>query len=611
LATVTGKAIDLPILRRIFSYTRPYRFAFYTSVFLTLVVAFLSPVRPVLVQYTVDHFIMKGDGAGLLRMTMLMVALVLVQSLLQYYHTYLTNSLGLAVVKDLRVKLYRHILNFRLKFFDNTPIGILITRTVSDLENISEIFSEGLIVIIGDLLTLFIIVAFMFYIDWRLALISLSTIPILLVATRIFQQGIKGAFREVRTQVAHLNTFVQEHITGMSVVQIFNRQPEEMHKFMKINKLHAKAHIKSVWYYSIFFPVVELLSAASLGLLVWYGARGVIGESVSMGNVLAFIMYITMVFRPIRELADKFNTLQMGMVSSERVFKVMDTDEVIENRGTVIAKDISGEVEFKNVWFTYAGAKEEGRSKNGEPSLSPSATHAPNYILKDISFKVKAGQSLALVGATGAGKSSVINLVNRFYEYNQGEILIDGINIRNYELYSLRNNIAVVLQDVFLFSDSIANNISLGDKSITRDHIVEAAHAVGAHRFIEKLPGTYDFNVMERGGMLSVGQRQLISFIRAYVFNPKILILDEATSSIDTESEELIQEATKKLTEHRTSIIIAHRLSTIQNADKIIVLDHGEIKEQGSHQELLKQKGIYKKLYEIQFAISGSAENSN
>jgi ATP-binding cassette subfamily B multidrug efflux pump len=588
MATVSGKAIDFPILNRIYGFTRPYRGAFWLSVALTLILAFLTPVRPIIVQYTVDHYILKGDGNGLLRMTMLMVVLVLLQSILQYYHTYITNGLGLSVVKDMRVRLYRHILNFRLKFFDNTPIGILITRTISDLENISEIFSEGLIVIIGDLLTLFIIIGFMFYIDWRLTLVSLSTIPVLLVATRIFQQGIKVAFREVRTQVAHLNTFVQEHITGMSVVQIFNRQDEEMKRFMAINKLHAKAHIKSVWYYSIFFPVVELLSAASLGLLVWYGARGVIHETVSLGNVMAFIMYITMVFRPIRELADKFNTLQMGMVSSERVFKVMDTDEVIENKGTYAPGEIKGDVEFKNVWFTYTAGD---------------ADATPNYILRDISFKVNAGESLALVGATGAGKSSIINLVNRFYEYNKGEILVDNRNVRDYELHALRKNIAVVLQDVFLFSDSIANNISLRDPSVSREQIIEASIAVGAHRFIERLPGNYDFNVMERGAMLSVGQRQLISFIRAYVFNPKILILDEATSSIDTESEELIQEATRKLTLHRTSIIIAHRLSTIQNADRILVLDHGEIKEQGNHQELLKQNGIYKKLYEIQFAI--------
>jgi len=581
MSTISGKAFDFPILKRIYSYTLPYKRAFYFSVFLTLLLTMLSPLRPILVQYTIDNYVVIPDYDGLLYLTLLMIGLLLFHTLVQYAHTYLTNWLGLAVVKDLRVALYRHIINLRLKFFDRTPIGILITRSVSDLENIADIFAEGLITIIGDLLTLFVIVVFMFFIDWRLTLISLSTIPVLMYATRIFQQGIKVAFQEVRTQVAHLNTFVQEHITGMYIVQIFNRQEEEMKKFGEINRLHAKAHIKSVWYYSIFFPVVELLSSASIGLLVWYGAREVIGGTVTIGNVIAFVMYINLLFRPIRELADKFNTLQMGMVSSERVFKVLDTKEEIRNEGKVVPSKINGSVEFRNVWFAY---------------------NKENWVLKNASFRIDPGKSLALVGATGAGKSSVINLVNRFYEYNQGEILVDGINIRDYELHALRRNIAVVMQDVFLFSDTIANNISLNDPSISRQQVVEAAKAVGAHRFIERLPGGYDFNVMERGAMLSVGQRQLISFIRAYVFNPKILILDEATSSIDSESEMLIQEATRKLTQNRTSIVIAHRLSTIQNADSILVLDHGEIKEEGTHQALLGINGYYKKLYEIQFA---------
>jgi ATP-binding cassette subfamily B protein len=433
----------------------------------------------------------------------------------------------------------------------------------------------------GDLLTLFVIVAYMFYYDWQLTLVSLSTIPVLFWATRIFQRGIKVTFQEVRTQVAHLNTFVQEHLTGISVIQIFNREQEEMKKFEDINKLHMKAHVKSVWYYSIFFPVVELLSATSIGLLVWWGAREVIHSNLSPGTIIMFIMFLNLIFRPIRELADKFNTLQMGMVSSERIFKLLDTKEHIPNEGKIVAENMKGELEFRNVWFAY---------------------NEEEWVLKDVSFKVKAGETLALVGATGAGKSSIINLMNRFYEINKGEIFVDGIEIRDYELNSLRRNIAVVMQDVFLFSDSIANNISLRDTSIPIEKIKEASEAVGAHRFIEQLPDTYNFNVMERGAMLSVGQRQLISFIRAYVFNPKILILDEATSSIDTESEELIQAATKKLTENRTSIVIAHRLSTIHDADKIIVMDQGEKKEEGTHQELLKQNGLYKNLYEIQFA---------
>ncbi len=581
MATVTGKAYDFPVLKRIFVFIQPYKVTFWFSAFLTFLLACLSLSRPFLVQKTVDTYITNRDQEGLLKMTLLMVGLLLFQTLVQFYQTYLTNWLGQSVIKDMRIKLYRHILNLRSKYFDRTPIGTLVTRSVSDLETIADIFSEGLLSIIGDLLTLTLIVGYMFYENWELTLVSLSTIPVLFWATRIFQRGIKTTFQEVRTQVAHLNTFAQEHLTGMSIIQIFNREEKEMKKFEDINRLHMKANIKSVWYYSIFFPVVELLSFTSIGLLVWWGAREVIHSNLSPGTIIMFIMYLNLVFRPIRELADKFNTLQLGMVSSERVFKVFDTKEDIPNEGKIIAENIQGEIEFRNVWFAY---------------------NEEEWVLKNVSFKVKAGETLALVGATGAGKSSIINLMNRFYEINKGEILVDGIEIRDYELNSLRKNIAVVMQDVFLFSDSIANNISLRDTSISLEKIKEASQVVGAHRFIEQLPDTYNFNVMERGAMLSVGQRQLISFIRAYVFNPKILILDEATSSIDTESEELIQEATKKLTQNRTSIVIAHRLSTIQDADKIIVMDLGEKKEEGTHQELLKQNGLYKSLYEIQFA---------
>ncbi len=586
--TVVGKAFDMKILRRIYAFTKPYKKKFYLSVGLTLLLAFLSPLRPILIQYTVDEYIIKLDEAGLGKMMLLMIALLLFQTFIQYVHTYLTNWLGQTVIKDLRVKLFRHIAKLRLKYFDHTPIGTLVTRTISDLETIADIFSEGLIVIIGDLLQLAVIIAVMFYKDWRLTLISLCTIPILMVATRIFQYGINKTFREVRTQVAALNTFVQEHITGMSIVQIFNREEEEMKRFRKINNEHMKANVKSVWYYSIFFPVVELLSAASIGLLVWWGSGGVITHDVSLGNVIAFIMFINMLFRPIRELADKFNTLQMGMVSSERVLKVLDTEEFIEDKGT-IETAINGNIRFENVWFAYNEAKD------------PKDTE---WILKDVSFEIKAGETLALIGATGAGKSSIINLVGRMYEFQRGQITIDGIDIRNFSLYALRKQVAVVLQDVFLFSDSIYNNITLNDNTITIEKVKEASQAVGASVFIDRLPGKYDFNVMERGAMLSVGQRQLISFIRAYVFKPSILILDEATSSIDSESEELIQKATATLTKGRTSIVIAHRLATIQNADKIIVMDHGKVIEQGNHQELLKQDGLYKELYDIQFRNS-------
>ncbi len=588
--TISGKAFDVSILRRIYSFVQPYRKKFNIAVALTLLIAFISPVRPLLIQFTIDHYIMTFDGKGLLYMMLLMTALLLLQTLIQYYHTFLTSWLGQVVIKDLRVKLFRHISALRLKYFDHTPIGTLVTRTISDLETIADIFSEGLIVIIGDLLQLFVIITVMFVKDWRLSLISLSTIPVLFVATRIFQKGINKTFREVRTQVALLNTFVQEHITGMNIVQAFNREEEEMRRFKAINKDHMKAHVRSVWYYSIFFPVVELLSAASLGLLVWWGSHGVILGDVSLGNVVAFIMFINMLFRPIRELADKFNTLQMGMVSSERVFRVLDTKEFIVNDGH-LAGNIEGKIQFKNVWFAYN-------------ELPVTEKAEPEWILKDISFDVKPGEMLALIGATGAGKSSIINLVGRLYEFQKGSILIDNSDIRNYELSGLRKQIAVVLQDVFLFSDSIFNNITLRDPSVSREQVIEAAKAVGAHDFISRLPGGYDFNVMERGAMLSTGQRQLISFIRAYVFNPKILILDEATSSIDSESEELIQQATSKLTFQRTSIVIAHRLATIQNADKIIVLDHGRKMEEGNHQQLLRQNGLYRELYDMQFVAA-------
>ncbi len=584
--TVSGKAFDVSILKRIYAFTAPYKNKFFISVGLTLLLAALSPLRPILVQYTIDHYIIKLDGEGLVRMMLIMVGLLIFQTAVQYSHTYLTNWLGQIVIRDLRIKLFRHISKLRLKYFDHTPIGTFVTRTISDLETIADIFSEGLIVIIGDLLQLLVIISVMFYKDWRLTLISLSTIPLLLIATRFFQYGINKTFREVRTQVAHLNTFVQEHITGMNIVQIFNREEEEMKRFVAINNEHMKAHIKSVWYYSIFFPVVELLSAVSIGLVVWWGLKGVIVHDVSLGNVVAFIMFINMLFRPIRELADKFNTLQMGMVSSERVFKVIDTNEFIPDRGE-IQKQVAGKIEFRNVWFSYADVTNE---KTAE------------WVLKDVSFVVKPGEMLALIGATGAGKSSVINLVSRMYDFQKGTILIDDIDIRDYKLDALRIQIAVVLQDVFLFSDSIFNNITLNDPEISKEEVVKASKAVGADRFIQQLPGAYDFNVMERGAMLSVGQRQLISFIRAYVFKPRILILDEATSSIDSESEELIKLATETLTSNRTSIVIAHRLATIQKADRILVMDHGKVVEEGNHRQLLSKKGLYKQLYELQFA---------
>jgi len=578
--SVVGKAVDVSILKRIFNYVKPHSTNFSLAVFTTITMAFLSPVRPLLVKYTFDNYVAKPDAYMLLNMTLIMTALLLAEAVFQFSDSYLTNSLGQKIIKDLRIQVYKHIINLRLKYYDNTPIGMLVTRAVSDIEVIADIFSEGLIVIIGDILKVIVIVVVMFVLNYKLTLIVLIPVPLLIIATYIFKKAVAVSFNEVRTQVARLNSFLQEHITGMRIVQVFNREKAEMNSFEEINGKHRDANIKSIMAYSIFFPVVEILSAVSLALLVWWGGHGVLNSVTSVGELVAFIMYLNMMFRPIRQLADRFNTLQMGMVSSERVFKVLDTHDVIVNKGTVSADDIQGNLDFKNVWFAY----------NNE-----------EWVIKNISLNVRSGQTIALVGATGAGKSSVINLLSRFYEYNKGSICIDGIDIRDYELSSLQKNIGVVLQDVFLFSDSILNNITLNNPAISREKVVESAKIIGAHDFIMKLPADYDYNVMERGAMLSVGQRQLIAFLRAYVYDPKLLVLDEATSSIDTESEKMIQYATEKLTEGRTSVIIAHRLATIQKADKIIVLEKGEVMESGNHQELLKHNGHYKRLFELQF----------
>ena len=587
MAKVSGNAVDVNLLRRVFRYVTPYRGIFIWSIVLTILLAILAPLRPWLIQFTLDRYILLNDHEGLIEMSLLMVGLLLVQTVVQYFHTFFTNILGQSVIKDLRVKVFNHISSLRLKYFDRTPIGQLITRTVSDLETIADIFSEGLIVIVGDILQVIAIIAVMLYVDWELTLVVLIPMPLLIMASLVFKEAIKSAFQDVRTQVANLNTFLQEHITGIRIIQYFAREDQEMKKFKLINSKHRDAHIRSNWYYSIFFPVVEIISAVSIGLLVWYGSKSILSDEISPGVVVSFIMYINMLFRPIRELADKFNTLQMGMVGAERIFNVLDTDEQTEDKGTLHPEKLKGDIEFKNVWFAY----------NDE-----------NWVLKDISFHVKPGETLALVGATGAGKSSIINILNRFYEINQGSILVDGNDIRDYKLSYLRSHIATVLQDVFLFSDSIANNINLSNEEIGREKLIQAAKEVGAYEFIMKLPGGFDYDVMERGATLSAGQAQLISFIRAMVYDPQILVLDEATASVDTETEELIQHAINKLMQGRTSIVIAHRLSTIQNADRIIVLDHGEIKEMGSHQQLLKLNGFYRKLYDLQFNSEGIAK---
>ena len=591
MSNTTGKTYDWNLLKRVFAYARPYKKMFFWSVVLTLAIAALAPIRPFLIQHIIDDYVVYNDYNGLVNMSVILVVTLIVQTVVQYYHTFLTNSLGQSVIKDLRKDVFNHITKLRLKYFDRTPIGQLITRTVSDLETIADIFSEGLIVIIGDILQLIAVIGFMFYIDWRLTLIVLLPMPFLIVATYIFKEAIKSAFQDVRTQVAKLNTFLQEHISGISIIQYFAREDQEFNKFKKINAEHRDAHIRSNWYYSIFFPVVEIISALSIGLLVWYGSIRILGEQIPPGVIFSFIMYVYMLFRPIRELADKFNTLQMGMVGADRIFSVIDTDEETPNKGTLAPAKLNGNIVFDKVWFSY---------KQDDSEITDD-----EWILRDISFEVKEGETLALVGATGAGKSSIINILNRFYEISKGKVSIDDVNIRDYELSCLRSNIATVLQDVFLFSDTIANNISLKNNSISREQIVAASKLVGAHHFISQLPGGYDYQVQERGNSLSTGQAQLISFIRALVYDPAILVLDEATSSVDTETEQLIQQAIEKLMKGRTSIVIAHRLSTIQKADRIIVLDHGRIMEMGTHQELLHKNGMYKHLYDLQFNSEG------
>ncbi|MEJ5992918.1 ABC transporter ATP-binding protein [Pedobacter sp. Du54] len=596
MSKITGDTFNVGLLKRVFEYVKPYRTTFIWSVVLTLSLAAITPVRPWLIGYTLDHFILEGNYFGLVEMTILMVVLLVIQSIIQYSQTLLTNTIGQSAIRDLRINVFNHISRLRLKYFDQTPIGQLITRTVSDLETIADIFSEGLIAMIGDLLQVIVITCVMFYIDWELTLIVLLPIPFLVIATRIFQKSIKVAFQEIRTEVANLNTYLQEHISGISIIQYFAREEQEYAKFKKINSRYRDANIRSNWYYSIFFPVVELISALSLGLLIWYGSKSILAKplDVQPGTITSFILFINMLFRPIRELADKFNTLQMGMVGAERVFKVLDTQETTENTGTFAPLKLQGAIRFDQVWFSY--------NQDGEVTEE-------QYVLKDISFEVKAGQTVALVGATGAGKSSTINILNRFYETQKGTIQIDGVGIKTYELSYLRSRIATVLQDVFLFSDTIFNNITLNNPAIALDEVVDAAKKVGAHEFIERLPGGYHYNVMERGSTLSSGQAQLISFIRALVYNPTILVLDEATSSVDTETEILIQKAIEQLMQGRTSIVIAHRLSTIQKADLILVLDKGEIKEKGTHQQLLKMNGYYKRLYDLQFSSVGIAKN--
>ena len=575
------KDTDWNTLKRILKLALPFKSLFYLSFALGILVSIVTPLRPYLIQITVDKNIIQQNGKGLEFMAFILLLSLIVEFLVKYLFGLYSTKLGQTIMLDLRTKLFNHVQTMRLQFFDKTPVGIITTRTINDIEAINNIFSEGIINIVADVLTLIIVIGFMLFINWKLALVCLTTFPIIIYATYVFKEKVRLSFNDVREKVAQLNAFVQEHISGMRIVQIFNAQEKEYKKFEKLNHEHFVANDKSVLYYSVFFPTVEVILALAISLLVWYGATQVMNNVATVGIFTSFILYLNMAFRPLRMLADKFNTLQMGIIASERVFKLIDTNDKIEDNGKLAPKKINGNIEFKHVWFAY---------------------NHDNFVLKDISFQVEAGKTLAIVGATGSGKSSTINILNRFYEINKGEILIDNINAKDYSLTALRSYIGTVLQDVFLFSGSIYENISLKNPNITKVQVIEASKLVGAHNFIMELPGNYDYNVMERGATLSVGQRQLIAFIRVLVYDPQILILDEATSSVDTESEILIQNAIQKLVSGRTSIVIAHRLSTVQNADKIMVLDKGEIKEIGTHNELIQlENGYYKRLHEMQF----------
>ena len=577
-----GNAFDMEIFVRLMSFAKKYRTQFWIAALSTILLAGFSIASPVILYKAIDDFTATKDATRLLYFTIAMLSVLLVQVILQFSFIYYANWVGQNIIKDIRAKIFSKILEFKMTYFDNNSVGKLVTRVVSDIETIANFFSQGVFMIVSDILKMLAAVIVMFVINWKLAIIALAVLPILIYATKLFQIAIKKTFQDVRNQVANLNGFVQERVTGMKIVQLFNREKIEYDNFKEINNKHKEAHIKTVWYYSIFFPIAEIMSSIAIGLIVWYGGLQVLGNKlITVGAIISFIQMAQMLFRPLRQIADKFNQLQMGIVSGERVFKVIDTDSSIDKSGTKDASNLRGDISFKDVRFSYVQGEE---------------------ILKGINFNVNKGETIAIVGSTGAGKSTIINLISRFYEIDSGEIAVDGVPVQEYDFSSLRNQVAVVLQDVFLFSDTILNNITLQNEAISLEEVKEAAKQIGIHEFIESLPNGYNYNVKERGAMLSSGQRQLIAFLRAYVSTPSILILDEATSSVDTESEQMIQYATDKITKNRTSIVIAHRLATIKKADKILVMDKGNIVEQGSHKELLNKEGYYRNLYEKQFS---------
>ncbi|MBM1106279.1 ABC transporter ATP-binding protein [Aurantibacter crassamenti] len=580
----TGNAFDFNLFKRLVALTKPYRLIFWFVAITAVLISIFAILTAVFAGDIVNEGIKTKDASVLLKLTLMMFGLLVAEVISQLGFNYYANWLGESVIKDVRVSLFQKMLGFKMKYFDSSSLGVLVTRAVADMQRIGEIFSQGFFVIAADMLKMLAAAGVMLWLNWKLALIVFGLLPVILYATRVFQKAMKVAFKEVRAQVSNLNSFVQERITGMKIVQLFTREEIEKEKFRTINEKHQNAWLKTVWYNSIFFPIAEIVNALAIGLVVWFGILQSVDnlDKTYAGTIITFFFLINMLFRPLRQIADKFNTLQMGMVAANRVFDILDTDSRIDDLGTVVKDEVKGDIKFSNVHFSYVADEE---------------------VLHGISFDVKAGETVAIVGATGAGKSTIINLLNRFYEIDSGSIFIDDVAINDYKLGSLRGKIAVVLQDVFLFADTIANNISLKNKEISIAEIEAAAKQIGVDEFISSLPGGYQYNVKERGTMLSSGQRQLIAFLRAYVSNPSILVLDEATSSVDTYSEQLIQSATDKITEGRTSIIIAHRLATIKKADKILVMDAGLIVETGTHQELLKKGGYYRNLYEAQFLV--------